>query len=342
MIPKQVQSVLKYTISLAIAGGLFWYVYKDLNIADSIAKLKGANYSWVLLSMSLAILSHVFRAYRWNILLKSTGHKPSLLRTFSAVMVGYLANLVVPRMGEVSRCGVLKKTDGISMTLSIGTVVLERIIDFMCLMVLVFLGFIIEFDRLSEFLSGFLFEKAALVGENLFILYILAGIVLLGTLAAFLIARLFKEKIKKNKLYLKIKAFLREMVSGLTSIKRIDSKASFWLSTVMIWLLYYLMSYVVLFALSSTSSLGVGAGIALLIMGGLGMSAPVQGGIGTYHALVTAVLVLYGVREADGQVFAFLLHSSQTLLVIIVGSISLIFSMIIKKKVSLKSKNEYA
>lgn len=334
MIPKQVQSILKYTVSLTLAGGLFWYVYRDLNFHESIAKLKGANYSWVLLSMLLAIISHIFRAYRWNILLKSTGHQPSLPRTFAAVMIGYLANLIVPRMGEVSRCGVLKKTDKVPMTLSIGTVVIERVIDFICLMTLVLLGFIIEFDRLSEFLSGFFFEKAALVGENLFFLYVLAGVAFAVLLAIFLIVRLFKEKVKKNTLYLKIKAFLRELVAGFTSIKRIDSKTSFWFSTVMIWFLYYMMSYVVLFALSSTSSLGIGAGIALLIMGGLGMSAPVQGGIGTYHALVTAVLVLYGIKEADGQVFAFLLHSSQTLMVIVVGSVSLIFSMIIRKRMT--------
>src|SRR5699024_2383053 len=158
--------------------------------------------------------------------------------------------------------------------------------------------------------------KAAQVGQNLFLLYILAGIAFAALVAMFLFARLFKERIKRNTYFQKMRTFLREIVSGLTSIRRIDNKIGFWSSTIMIWLMYYLMSYVVVFALSSTAGLGWGAGIALLIMGGLGMSAPVQGGIGAYHALITAVLVLYGVREADGQVFAFLLHTSQTLFVI--------------------------
>lgn len=246
--------------------------------------------------------------------------------------MGYLANLIVPRMGEITRCGVLKKTDEVPMTVSIGTVVAERIIDFFTLILLVIIGFIIEFEKLNEFLSGFFYERAALVGENLFSLYLLAGLGLALLLIMFLLIRIFRYKIQRQPLFLKMRSFLREMISGLTSIRRINQKGAFWFSTFVIWTMYFLMSYVVVFALDSTSSLGLGAGIALLIMGGLGMAAPVQGGIGTYHAMVTAALVLYGIGEADGQVFAFLLHTSQTLTVIFVGSISLIISIIIQKK----------
>src|SRR5690606_23635889 len=177
---KQVKAVLKYTISLTVAGGLFWYVYKDLDITTSIAMLKGANYSWVFLSVFLAVISHFIRAYRWNLILEPVTNKPTLSRTFVAVMVGYLANLVVPRMGEVSRCGVLKKTDGIPMAVSIGTVVAERVIDLISLLIIIFVGFMIEFDRLNEFLSGFVYGKAQSLGENLFILYILAGFAFVG------------------------------------------------------------------------------------------------------------------------------------------------------------------
>ena len=247
-------------------------------------------------------------------------------------MVGYLANLAVPRMGEVSRCGILKKTDNVPMTISIGTVVAERIIDVLSLFFCIFFGFVIEFERLNEFLSGFFTAKVDQLGKYLFDLYLLAGIAAVVLLAVFLILRTFQDDIKRNPLFLKIRTFLREMVSGLTSISRIDNKYGFWISTILIWVLYFLMSYVVLFSLESTSSLGLGAGIALLIMGGLGMSAPVQGGIGTFHALVTAALILYGIEEADGQLFAFLLHSSQFVMILVVGSISLVISMVIKNK----------
>ncbi len=307
-----------------------------------MAKLREANYSWIVLSIILSIISHLFRAFRWNILLKPAGYTPTLFRTFWAVMVGYLANLVVPRMGEVTRCGILKKTDEVPMTVSLGTVVAERIIDFLTLMVLVVAGFVIEFERLNEFLTGFLYDRAAMVGENLFSLYIVAGIVVALLLGAFIIVRIFRKKIQKHPFFLKLKSFIREMISGITSIRRINQKGAFWFSTFVIWLMYFLMSYVVIFALESTSSLGLGAGIALLIMGGLGMAAPVQGGIGTFHALVAAVLVLYGINEADGQVFAFILHTSQTITVIFVGSISLIISLVIRKQRNKSTETTYA
>src|SRR5690606_23161966 len=147
------KSFLKYTISLAVAFGLFWYVYKDLDVTSSIAKLKGANYSWIVLSIALSIISHLTSAFRWNMLLKPAGHTPTLSRIFWAVMVGNLANLVVPSMGEVTRCGILQKTNDVPMTVSIGTVLAERVIDFFTLIVLVILGFIIELERLNEFLT---------------------------------------------------------------------------------------------------------------------------------------------------------------------------------------------
>lgn len=307
-----------------------------------MAKLREANYSWIVLSIVLSIISHLFRAFRWNILLKPAGYAPTLFRTFWAVMVGYLANLVVPRMGEVTRCGVLRKTDEVPMTVSLGTVVAERIIDFLTLMVLVVVGFVIEFERLNEFLTGFIYDRAALVGDNLFSLYIIAGIAVAILLVVFIIVRIFRKKIQKHPFFLKMKSFIREMISGITSIRRINQKGAFWFSTFVIWLMYFLMSYVVIFALESTSSLGLGAGIALLIMGGLGMAAPVQGGIGTFHALVAAVLVLYGINEADGQVFAFILHTSQTISVIFVGSISLIISLVIRKQRNKSTETTYA
>ena len=122
------------------------------------------------------------------------------------------------------------------------------------------------------------------------------------------------------------------MVDGFTSVLKLQNKSGFWISTLLIWVLYYTMAYVVIFAMPSTSHLGLLAGLSILIMGGLGMSAPVQGGFGTYHILVGSVLSLYGVAQKDGYFFATLIHTSQTLTVLIVGSISFMLSLRIKKK----------
>lgn len=304
-------------------------------------KLKDANYTWIFLSIALSVISHLARAYRWNLLLEPLGYKLKTFRTFLAVMVGYFANLLVPRMGEVTRCGVLKRMEDIPMTASIGTVVAERVLDFFVLMFLVLFTFIIEFNRLNQFLIGFFNQKAAQAGQNIFQLYILAGIAAFVVVALFLLARIYKEQIKRNPLYLKIRSFLREMVEGLTSIKRINNKGAFWSSTVVIWLMYFLMSYVVFFALDSTSGLGFLAGLSILIMGGLGMAAPVQGGIGTFHAMVSGVLILYGISEENGVLFAFILHISQTIAVVFMGGISFLITLFISRNKSNVTKAEY-
>lgn len=327
-------SVVKYVVSLAIAGGLFWYVYKDLDLSASLEKLREANYSWIILSLFLSVIGHLARAYRWNLLLEPLGYKLTTLRTFMAVMVGYLANLLVPRMGEITRCGVLKRTDDVPMTTSIGTVVAERVLDFLVLLFLVGFTFMIEFDRLNEFILGLFSEKAAQAGQNLFQLYLLGGGTAFLILVLFLLARTYKEHIRRNALFLKIKTFLRQMVGGLTSIRKINHKGAFWFCTFLIWFIYYLMSYVVFFALDSTAELGVLAGLTILIMGGLGMAAPVQGGIGTFHAMVSGALILYGIPEDDGVLFAFILHMSQTVAIVFVGSVSFLITLFIRQNKS--------
>jgi hypothetical protein len=123
-----------------------------------------------------------------------------------------------------------------------------------------------------------------------------------------------------------------ELTNGFTGILKLKNKVGFWVSTVLIWVFYFAMAYVVIFALPSTSHLGLLAGISILIMGGLGMSAPVQGGFGTYHILVGSVLGLYGVVAKDGYFFATLIHSSQTLSILFFGGLSFIISLKLKKK----------
>ncbi|MGK7395185.1 MAG: lysylphosphatidylglycerol synthase transmembrane domain-containing protein [Candidatus Cyclobacteriaceae bacterium M3_2C_046] len=329
---KKLRSFLKYTVTLAVAGILLWFVFRDIDLNQMFLKLRQADFKWIVLSIFFALIAHILRAYRWNLLLKPIGYRLNLFRTFLAVMVGYFANLLVPRMGEVTRCGILKKTDDVAMTSSLGTVVAERIIDFLVLLLIVAAAFVVEFDLLNDYFTGFFEDKLALIGRNLLLVYIVAGLGGAGLITAFLVLRHHKERIKKNKIFIKVRGFLRELVEGLTSIRRVDHMIGFILSTIMIWILYYAMSYVVVFALPETSSLSLLAGLSILAMGSLGMAAPVQGGIGAYHAFVASVLVLYGIDKEDGVLFATLLHTSQVAMVIIVGGISFLISLIIKKK----------
>jgi len=255
----------------------------------------------------------------------------STYRTFKAVMIGYLTNLIAPRLGEITRCSVLKRTDGVNMSASIGTVVAERIFDFLGLLSLIVFALIIEFDRLSTFFTSFInnkFSGVQLTPAKLGII-LLFGFILAGGL---LILWWFRERIKRKPFYYKLRSFIREMMNGFTSVLRLERRRGFWLSTVLIWLLYYIMAYVLFFSVESTSHLGLTAGLSILIMGGLGMSAPVQGGFGTYHILVGSILLTYGIAEKDGFFFATLVHTSQTISVMIFGGISLLLTLPSKKK----------
>lgn len=329
---KKIISASKYVISLFVAITLLYYVFRGWDLGDVVNRFTQVNYSWVLFSVFLSIISHVLRAYRWNLLLAPVGYNNlSTYRTFKAVMIGYLTNLIAPRLGEITRCGVLKRTDGVNMSASIGTVVAERIFDFLGLLSLIVLALAIEFDRLSGFFVDFINDKFGglqMTSTKLGILLIF-GFILAGGLITLW---WFRERIKRKPLYYKIRSFIREMIHGFTSVLRLEKKRWFWLSTIFIWVLYYVMAYVLFFSVESTSHLGLTAGLSVLIMGGLGMSAPVQGGFGTYHIFVGSVLLTYGIAEKDGFFFATLVHTSQTLSVMIFGGISLLLTLPAKKK----------
>tara|TARA_R110002012_G_scaffold108855_2_gene252037 strand:+ start:47025 stop:48047 length:1023 start_codon:yes stop_codon:yes gene_type:complete len=336
---KGLQSFLKYTISLAVAITLFWYLYKDVDFSEMMASFRKANLNWIYASIGLAMLSHFLRAWRWNMLLEPLGYQLKSSRTFVAVMVGYLANFVVPRMGEVSRCGVLKKTDNVSMSQGFGSVVTERIFDMICLLIIMGLTLAIEFRRLNDFFLNLFLDKADGLEKNFLTLLAVGIFFLIGASTIFILLKRNQASLRKNKYFNKLTAFLRQLVEGITSVRRLKSPTLFWVATLGIWICYFLMTYVVFFSVESTAHLGLSAGLILLVLGGIGMATPVQGGIGAFHYLISAGLLLYGVAEKDGIIFAFLLHTTNSIAIMTVGSLSIFISMIIPKR---NSKQEYA
>jgi hypothetical protein len=332
------KSVLKYLISLGVSVGLLWYLFKGREF--NLEQLREVEYGWIIASILLSWMSHWIRAYRWNLMLNPLGYQLTSFRTFLAVMVGYLANLVFPRMGEVTRCAILKKTDDVTIATSIGSVVTERLIDFACLVLLVLFALAVDYDVINNALASIMSDKTKGASPNLILYGVIASILLAGIFIFIWIKT--KEKLLSYALVRRIRDFILELNEGFTSLKGLENKSAFWISTILLWVLYYTMSYIVVFAIPATSHLGMGVGLSLLVMGGLGMSAPVQGGFGTYHFLVTAVLIVYGVPEDDGLFFATLLHTSQTVGVILIGSISFFITMVLtrNRKEEVKSKTQ--
>ncbi len=327
-----VKNIIKYTLTLVLAVALVFYVLSTVNVAEMINKVKQAKLSWVILGVSINLLSHLSRARRWNLLMEPMGYKPKTHRTFVAVMVGYFANLFLPRMGEISRCAVLKRTDNVPIDKAFGTVVAERAFDFICLIILIGLSLILEFNRLTTFFSEKVFNEPTPTAEaSLTTNPLLWGSAILGLCVLMFVS--FREKIKNLNIYKKIVAFIKGVLEGVFSIRKLKRKNEFIFHTIFIWACYYFMTYLVFFSLEATSSLSPVAGLVLLVVGGLGMSAPVQGGFGAFHEFVSSALEgFYHLSKLDGLAFAVVIHTSQTLAVIIVGGAAVIVTLFLSRK----------
>ena len=315
-------SFLKFSLPLLLGLVLLFYAFKNIQLDDFLSKLDQTRYEWVIGSMLLSSLAYVSRAYRWQLLLRAADQKVSTFRLTLAVFVGYLANLAFPRLGEVVRCAVLKKTNQIPVSLSIGTVVTERIIDSLVLLFFLIIALLLEFDLIVTYFEN-IFSTYHIPLDG--ILY--AALTLLMTFSILVLVILRTH----TPLSQRTKKMASEVLKCILTIKSIQSKSLFLTTTMVMWLTYFLMSYMIFFALEETSSLSLTAGFMLLVSGGIALALPVQGGIGTYHAMIAMMLGLYGIENTTGLFLATLLHSSQILSVVIFGGISLVITLGIEK-----------
>jgi hypothetical protein len=248
------------------------------------------------------------------------------------VLTGYLANLALPRAGEVARCGTLYRLSVLPVNVSFGTVVAERLFDVLMLLILLAATFILEFDRLSQFFVEFLGGKLPKGSSGSGILILVGAVLLgLGVLAWFLFNR-YREALGRHPLYQKVGAFVTGLLEGLLSVRKLRRPGAFLFHTALIWTLYYLMSYTLFFAMPATANLGPLAGLTILVVGSLGMAAPTPGGIGSFHLLVGQVAGLYGLTSQDGQVLATFIHGVSTLMIIILGIGSLLVVLLRRNK----------
>lgn len=276
-------------------------------------------FSWIILSVLISIIGYFFRAWRWKLLIQASEDKTiSTLKAFWALMFGYLINLLVPRAGELARCAALKKTDQLDMGILLGTVVLERSVDLIFMLLMILLAFALESEHFVQLFTALVSPEAIL---KLTKDYGWALIIMLLFFVAllFILVKLFKE----NRGARKIRQFLRQFVSGFAAIRKLENKRGFWWASVVIWVIYYFMMYFVAIAMPSTAALGATSVLMVMVMGSIGMIAPVQGGIGTFHALVAFILLFYGIEEEQGKIFAMVVHASQMLTILIVGTVGM-------------------
>jgi len=319
----------------ALGAFIFWLIYKDQDIERIKTVLKNnVNYWWVVVSLLLGLISHISRTLRWGLMIEPIGHKPRFINTFLAVMVGYLMNIAFPRMGEVSRCGVLARYEKISFTKLIGTVVAERLVDLISLLILLGIIIVAQFGEMLRFMKDNpeIQEKLQAAFSSP---YLLVGVAIFAILIF-----VFRNTFKGTAFYKKIIEIVRNFKEGFISIRNIKKKGWFYFHSVFIWFLYYVMLYSVFFAFDFTSNLNPIAGLTTFVLASFGMVAPVQGGIGAWHFMAKEALSLYGVANENGIIFAFVAHSSMTGMIIIIGIISILILPFINRRNEVTDENK--
>ena len=330
-------NILKYSVSFVFAFAIIYVLFQHQNPVKLFEEIQKVKMGWVFLSMIFGAWAYVSRGLRWIVLIDALGYKSSKINSIASVSVGYFTNLFIPRAGEISRCTALNQAEKIPGDKLFGTILIERVIDFIFLFALIILAFFLKLDDLLKFFNTLQAHQTEGNAENSKIL-ILLSITTIGIVGFFLL----KKWMKNSVFYQKILGFFDGLKEGFKSIKKMKRKSVFWIHTFSIWIMYFLMTYICFFSMSETSGLTVGDGLFLLVLGGIGMVIPTPGGIGSYHAIVMIGLAVLGVgfinlNPPEGEinpalVFPTVVHVAQTLVAIIMGSISLFILFLSKKK----------
>lgn len=268
------------------------------------------------------------------------GYKPKMVNVMMAIFVGYLANLALPRLGEVSRCGVLTQTEKIPFNKSFGTVIVERVIDMVSFIALFLLMIFTMSDKISEYVQVRIYEpmqdKLNLsLSAGIYFLLLFIGFIFVISVTIWVL----RKRIRTTKIYIKSVDLLAGFIQGIKSLSKITHPFKFFTFTIIIWVLYLLMAYVVFFSLKATAGLSIGAGLAVLVFGSVGIMV-VQGGIGIYPAIVAETLFLYSIPSTTGYAMGWLVWSSQNVMVIFAGLFSLLLLNTFKHKGNDKSAED--
>lgn len=323
---KRFNKVLQVVFPLLLGIFILVWVYRDFNFQRvGEVLMNGTDYTWIVISLVFGVLANYFRGWRWKLALEPLDEYPKSSNCVYAIFISYASNLVIPRVGEVTRCGVLSKYDGVSFSKSLGTVVSERLVDTLCV------GLITGIVLLSQMpvFATFFAETGTDVGRYAevftsghFYLIILCALAIL-VLAFFLIRNIT--------LFAKLKGVLQNVWQGIVALKDIKQIPLYIIYTIGIWVSYFLEFYLAFFAFDFSAHLGLSAGLVMFVVGTLAVIVPTPNGAGPWHFAVMTMMVLYGVGKEDAGIFALLVHGIQTFLLILLGIYGLLALPLINK-----------
>lgn len=325
------KKILKISFPIALGSLIIFLFYRQLD-AESIQEFqnhfKKANYWWVFAAVVISFISHISRAMRWQMMMKSMGYEIGFLKSVYSIFVNYLVNLGIPRTGEIARCAVLKQYNGIPFDKSFGALVNERVIDVILLAVTGVLTFVFQYDIFVSFVETFLMpfieEKQLFQNAS----SIIIGLVILFLFFTFCVFLIMKGKFPLQAKFSNLFSGIKE---GVLSITNLDKPWLFVFHSLFIWVLYWLMIYVVFFSVDGGSDLSPFVALTVLFFGTFAFIA-VSGGFGAYPVAMGLVVSLYGADPILGNAVGWLMWGGQTVLIVLFGALSFFMLSLEKKK----------
>lgn len=316
---KQISKWLSILLPIALGVFLIGYTYNKFTpqqLEEIKFQFKNADYTYILISLVFGIIALLSRAYRWSFTLEPLGYQPKFANSFMAVCVSYFMNMTVPRSGEVSRALVLKKYEDIPFDKGFGTIIAERIVDMFILLSFIATAFFLQYDIFESFVLDKISPK------QLLLLAIVGSIGLIAVIVLF--------KYSKSQKILSIKYKIAGLLEGFWSITKMEKKWAFFAHTIIIWGSYLVMFYVTIFALPETSNLSFNAVIIAFVVGGLAITLT-NSGFGAYPFLIANILLFYNIPETAGNAFGWIVWTSQTLMIVVLGTLSFLFLPLLNK-----------
>ncbi len=322
---------VNFALFFSLALILLYYAFRNVDFAHLREGFRNVNYYWISVSLLIALLSHMLRAIRWGYLMEPLGSKPRFANLFSAVMFGYLANLALPRLGEVAKCGSIRKTDGIRFESLVGTVVVERVADLLMLLIATVTVILFKLDTFGSYIYQKIvhpIQQKALNIEGYKLIIVIA------IFMAFLLGIRFviRSDFLGERINGRLKAGVKGVLDGLKTIYNTPKVLGFILLSVLIWVGYWFMTWALLYSTPITAGLNGWDALFIMVIGSYGMTVPVQGGFGAYHIIAATALSIFGITYENGLIFAVISHESQTIILILGGIMALVYLYLAQRK----------
>lgn len=327
---KKIFSVIQYVFFLALGIFLLWLTLRKSDWNTIRHDLSGARYIFLIPATVTLLVSHFIRALRWKILMQPLGYAPSITNTFLAVMVGYWANLAVPRLGEVLKCTILARYEKVPADKLVGTIVAERAIDVCTLMLVLLVTIFSQYELIGSFATetfrNFFTSKTGDVS-------MFRTAVFLLLVASFIVLFIWMfKRLSHLPFVAKTRNVFKGVWQGLISIRYIQNKGAFLFYSLAIWALYLFSTYMGFFAMEGMQQYGIRGALSALTFGSFGMIIPSPGGIGSFQYAIQQVMILYGVTPEKGLSLGMLIWFAQTGIIILFGTIAFLLLPVINKK----------